>query len=48
MNIFEHIGGVPTKLWFDNLTPAVKDILKHDGREMTEKWHMPYLSSFPS
>ena len=38
MNIFEHIKGVPTRLWFDNLTPAVKDILKYDEREMTEKF----------
>ena len=24
--IFEHIGGVPTAIWFDNLSPAVKKI----------------------
>jgi transposase len=36
MDIFAHIGGVPTRLWFDNLSPAVKTILKADGRELTD------------
>ena len=36
INIFRHIGGVPTRLWFDNLSPAVKTILKDDRRELTD------------
>ncbi len=36
INIFRHIGGVPTRLWFDNLSPAVKTIVKDDRRESTD------------
>ncbi|MGB4618408.1 MAG: IS21 family transposase [Dethiobacteria bacterium] len=35
MNIFAHIGGAPKRIWFDNLSPAVKKILKNHGRELT-------------
>lgn len=35
-NIFAHTGGVPTRLWFDKLSPAVKKILKNHGRELTD------------
>ena len=36
MNIFAHIGGVPHRLWFDNLSPAVVKILKNHERKLTE------------
>jgi transposase len=36
INIFAHIGYVPHKIWFDNLSPAVKKILKNHERELTE------------
>ena len=34
--LFEVIGGVPPKLLFDNLTPAVKEVLYRDKRKLTE------------
>jgi len=34
MRAFEHFGGVFRKLWFDNLTPAVKKVLKGRTREL--------------
>ena len=34
MRAFEFFGGVFQKLWFDNLTPAVKKVLKGRDREM--------------
>ena len=37
-NIFNHIGGVPARIWFDNLSTAVKKILKHHGRELTDSF----------
>jgi transposase len=51
MNIFAHIGGVPIRLWFDNLSPAVKTILKDDGRELTDaflrfKNHYGFATAF--
>jgi len=33
MQAFEHFGGVFQKLWFDNLTPAVKKVLAGRSRE---------------
>lgn len=36
--IFEHIGGVPTRLWFDNTKTIVTKILKEDGRRLTERF----------
>lgn len=33
---FHHIGGVPRRIRFDNLSPAVKKILSHGNRELTE------------
>jgi len=33
--IFECLGGVPTRLWFDNLSTAVTAILKGGGRKLT-------------
>lgn len=34
MRAFEHFGGVFKKLWFDNLTPAVKKVLRGRTREL--------------
>ena len=34
MRAFEHFGGVFQKLWFDNLTPAVKKVLQGRTREL--------------
>jgi len=28
-NIFEHVGGVPHRQWYDNLSPVVTKILKN-------------------
>jgi transposase len=36
MRAMEHFGGVFRKLWFDNLTPAVKKVLKGRTRELQE------------
>lgn len=36
--IFEHMGWVPTRIWFDNLSPAVKEILKNGDRLLTERF----------
>jgi transposase len=51
MNIFDHIGGVPTKMWLDNLSPAVKKILKNHERELTDaflrfKNHYGFAAAF--
>jgi transposase len=35
-NIFSHIGGVPTRIWFDNPPTVVKKILKNGERELTD------------
>jgi transposase len=35
-NIFEHIGGVPHRIWFDNASTMVKDILKEGNRNLTD------------
>lgn len=36
--IFEHIGGVPTEIWFDNTRTIVTEIIKGGGREVTERF----------
>ena len=36
--IFEHIGGVPTEIWFDNTKTIVTDIIKGGGRNVTERF----------
>ncbi|MBF9019020.1 IS21 family transposase [Oceanispirochaeta sp. M2] len=36
LNIFEHIGGVPPKIWFDNTSTIVKRVLKNGGRDLTD------------
>lgn len=38
MRAFEHFGGVFQKLWFDNLTPAVKKVLKGRTRELQQRF----------
>ncbi|MCW3491722.1 IS21 family transposase, partial [Dethiobacter alkaliphilus] len=34
--IFTHIGGVPSRLWFDNTSTIVTKILKNGGRNLTD------------
>ncbi len=36
--IFEHIGGVPTEIWFDNTHTIVTEIIKGGGRVMTDRF----------
>ncbi len=36
--IFEHVGGVPTEIWFDNTRTIVTDIIKGGGRKVTERF----------
>ena len=49
--IFEHIGGVPTEIWFDNTRTIVKKILSGGDREITERFtrfqeHYGFRASF--
>jgi transposase len=37
-NIFEYVGYVPTKIWFDNLKPVVKEIFKHGDRIVSDRF----------
>jgi transposase len=34
--IFEYTGGIPTVIWFDNMSPVVKKILKNGDRDVTK------------
>lgn len=34
--LFEHIGGVPQRIWFDNASTMVMQVLKQGGRQLTE------------
>jgi transposase len=34
--IFEHIGGVPFRIWFDNMSAAVKNVKAHGQRDITD------------
>lgn len=36
--IFEHAGGVPTEIWFDNTSTIVTKIIKGGGRDITERF----------
>ena len=36
--IFEHIGGVPTEIWFDNTRTIVTEIVKGGERNVTERF----------
>lgn len=49
--IFEHIGGVPTTIRFDNMSTAVKKIKKYGERDLTKGFlrfmmHYGFLSNF--
>ena len=37
-NIFQYINGVPHRQWYDNMSTAVKKILKGDKRELTDSF----------
>ena len=39
-NIFQHIGGVPTEIWFDNTKTIVTEIIRGGGRELTERFRL--------
>ena len=36
--IFEHIGGVPTEIWFDNTKTIVTDIIQGGERKVTDRF----------
>lgn len=36
--MFEHIGGVPTEIWFDNTRTIVTEIIKGGSRNVTERF----------
>jgi transposase len=36
ISIFEHIGGVPPRIWFDNTKTIVTKVLKDGGRTLTD------------
>lgn len=36
--IFEHIGGVPTEIWFDNTKTIVTKVILGGGRKITERF----------
>ena len=38
VNIFEHINGVPHRQWYDNMSTAVKKILKGAKRDLTDSF----------
>jgi len=49
--IFEHIGGVPTAIWFDNMSTVVKKIKEYGERELTKGFlrfmmHYGFQSNF--
>ena len=49
--IFEHIGGVPTEIWFDNTSTIVTKIIRGGGREVTERFlrfqeHYGFIAKF--
>jgi transposase len=49
--IFEHIGGVPTRIWFDNASTIVTNVIKGGGRNLTEDFmrfmeHYRFEASF--
>ena len=51
IDIFTHIGGVPTAIRFDNMSTAVKEIKAYGGRELTENFrrlqcHFGFESNF--
>ena len=36
--MFEHVGGVPTEIWFDNTSTIVTEIIKGGGRNKTDRF----------
>lgn len=36
--MFEHIGGVPSEIWFDNTRTIVTEVIKGGGRNVTERF----------
>jgi hypothetical protein len=36
--MFEHVGGVPTEIWFDNTRTIVAKVIKGGGRNVTERF----------
>ena len=38
VNIFVHINGVPHRQWFDNMSTAVKKVLKREKRDLTDSF----------
>jgi transposase len=49
--IFEHIGGVPTAIWFDNMSTVVKKIKEYGERDLTQGFlrfmmHYGFKSNF--
>lgn len=38
INIFERIGGIPSKIWFDNMSTAVAKVLKGGDRKLTSEF----------
>ena len=38
IRVFQHIGGVPVEIWFDNASTIVTEILKSGNRRLTEKF----------
>jgi len=50
-DIFEHIGGVPTAIWFDNMSTVVKKIKAQGERDLTQGFlrfmmHYGFKSNF--
>lgn len=50
-NIFSYIGGVPTTIWFDNMSTAVKKVKKYGERDLTDGFlrfmtHYGFRSNF--
>lgn len=50
-NIFEHVGGVPNRIWFDNASTMVKEVLKGGNRNLTDaflrfKQHYNFEAAF--
>ena len=49
--IFEHMGGVPHRLWFDNTSTVVRKVLKEGRRDLTDKFvrfkeHYGFIAAF--
>src|SRR5690554_3938905 len=50
-SMFEQIGGVPTTIWFDNLSAAVSKVLKDGNRKLTKafkefEWYYRFKANF--